>query len=99
MKIASISDAKNKLSYYLDLVRQGDTVVIVDRKTPVARLESILSRGRGMAKGRLERLERKGLISRGHRTLDKKILLPSPPKAKKGADILQILLAEREKSY
>ncbi len=99
MKVASISDAKNKFSYYLDLVRQGDTVLIVDRKIPVARLESLLSHGKCMSRGRLERLERRGFISRGRRALDKSFFRDFPPKAKKGTDILKALLAEREKSY
>src|SRR3989442_1226313 len=37
--VASISEAKNRLSALIDHVRAGDTVVIVDRGIPVARLE------------------------------------------------------------
>jgi antitoxin (DNA-binding transcriptional repressor) of toxin-antitoxin stability system len=35
---ATISKVKNRLSHYLRLVRGGEEVQILDRKTPVARL-------------------------------------------------------------
>ena len=38
MKSTSISEAKNRLSAYIDRVRRGETVVITDRGKPVARL-------------------------------------------------------------
>jgi prevent-host-death family protein len=38
MKTASISEAKNRLSAYIDPVRRGETVQITDRGNPVARL-------------------------------------------------------------
>ena len=38
MKQAMISELKAKLSAYLSAVRKGETVVVCDRKTPVARL-------------------------------------------------------------
>lgn len=38
---ASISDAKNRLSHYIRLVRGGEEVEIRDRNTPVARLVHI----------------------------------------------------------
>ncbi|MBW1999992.1 MAG: type II toxin-antitoxin system prevent-host-death family antitoxin [Deltaproteobacteria bacterium] len=34
----SVSEIKNRLSHYLKLVRGGEEVEILDRKTPVARL-------------------------------------------------------------
>ena len=38
MKWATVSELKAKLSAYLSAVRQGETVVVCDRKTPIARL-------------------------------------------------------------
>ena len=38
MKRAMVSELKAKLSAYLAAVRKGETVVVYDRKTPVARL-------------------------------------------------------------
>jgi len=41
MKLASISELKDGLSAHLDLVRAGETVVVTDRRLPVATLERI----------------------------------------------------------
>ena len=38
MKKVMVSELKAKLSAYLSEVRKGETVVVCDRKTPVARL-------------------------------------------------------------
>ena len=38
MKTANISQLKARLSSYLEEVRRGGTIVVCDRKTPVARL-------------------------------------------------------------
>ncbi len=38
MKRAMVSELKAKLSNYLAAVRKGETVVVCDRKTPIARL-------------------------------------------------------------
>lgn len=45
MRWATISEAKNKLSEYLAEVRAGETLVILDRKRPVARVEAIREAG------------------------------------------------------
>ncbi|MCF7708774.1 MAG: type II toxin-antitoxin system prevent-host-death family antitoxin [Verrucomicrobia bacterium] len=39
MNIASIAKTKNTLSQLLQRVKQGETIVITDRKRPVARLQ------------------------------------------------------------
>lgn len=94
MKTSSISEAKNRLSALIELVRQGETVVITDRKQPVAQLTPLPPQLIGES-SRLAKLERSGLVKRG-RTTTKGLLrkLPAMPKAK--ADILGALLAERE---
>ena len=38
MTRAKISELKARLSSYLAEVRKGDTVIVLDRKTPIARL-------------------------------------------------------------
>lgn len=38
---ANISDLKNRLSYYLRLVRGGEVVEILERKVPLARIEAV----------------------------------------------------------
>jgi prevent-host-death family protein len=60
MKTATISEAKSRLSALIDLVRAGESVLILDRGTPVARLEPI-ARGSD-PDGRLERLQRAGVL-------------------------------------
>jgi len=41
MKTATISEAKNKLSELLAEVRAGESLTILDRKRPIARVEAI----------------------------------------------------------
>lgn len=41
MITSTISDTKNRLSELLARVQSGETLIIVDRKTPVARVERI----------------------------------------------------------
>jgi antitoxin (DNA-binding transcriptional repressor) of toxin-antitoxin stability system len=38
MKKANVSELKAKLSAYLAEVRNGDTVIVCDRKTPIAQM-------------------------------------------------------------
>lgn len=65
MITANISKTKNELSRYLDAVRAGETVLILDRKTPVARIEPINRSGELGHAVRLADLEAGGLITRG----------------------------------
>lgn len=96
MKKASITQTKNQLSALLDRVRHGETVLIMDRGRPVARLEPAVREGEGDEAGRLARLERAGILRRAVSPARSRLLLEPPPKPKKGASILQALLAERE---
>jgi antitoxin (DNA-binding transcriptional repressor) of toxin-antitoxin stability system len=96
MKIASISQTKNQLSALLDLVKQGETVLIMDRDRPVARLEPVTPASGEETEARLLELEREGIIRRARRRAPSKLLLSPPPKAKGGASALEALLADRE---
>src|SRR5258706_4940258 len=62
MKSASVSKTKNELSSLLDQVKQGETILILDRNRPVAK---IIPAGATDQDGRIARLERAGLIRRG----------------------------------
>lgn len=62
MHRASISEAKNKLSALLDRVRAGETILILDRGTPVAKLAPAQD---VPDDARLARLERAGIVRRG----------------------------------
>jgi prevent-host-death family protein len=96
MKIATISQTKNRLSALLDRVRHGETILIMDRDRPIARLEPVVTPAATDAEGRLARLERAGLLRRGRGGMIKEILSESPPRPKKGGDVLRALLEERE---
>lgn len=98
MKIASITEAKNKLSALLDKVRHGETILITDRDRPVARLEPVGNDDQVDLNGRLAHLERNGIIRRASGKPSKLILEKRPPAANKGASVLRALLAERDES-
>jgi prevent-host-death family protein len=95
MKKASITETKNQLSALLDRVRHGETVLIVDRGRPVARLEPASGGGAGDPEGRLLRLERQGVVRRARATLSKSFLGRKPPRGGRGASISKALLADR----
>jgi prevent-host-death family protein len=95
MKIASITETKNRLSALLDKVRQGETILIMDRDRPVARLEPVGDDARVDPAGRLAQLERIGAIRRAPASAARVILEARPPKPASGASALQALLAER----
>jgi prevent-host-death family protein len=65
MKQAKIANLKNNLSRYLDHVRRGGSVTVLDRDRPVARLVPLPHDGARGAADRLARLERQGLVRRG----------------------------------
>ena len=93
MKTASITETKNQLSALIDRVRAGESVLILDRGVPVARLEPVA--GDDDPTGRLQRLERAGIlrIGRGAPPIDR---LRAPlPKLAPGFSAVKALLEER----
>lgn len=67
MQKVKIAELKNNLSRYLDYVRGGGSVLVLDREHPVAEIVP-LREGKGKREARdarLLRLERRGLIRRG----------------------------------
>ena len=95
MIITTITDAKNKLSALIDRVRAGETVLIMERGRPVARLESAVS-GPADADGRLLRLQRTGLVGIGTGEPSDEILSFKPPSASNNASAVEALLEERK---
>ena len=53
MKTASLTETKNRLSALIDEVREGETILVLDRGRPVARIESVLRDEQGASVGRL----------------------------------------------
>ena len=94
MKVATITEVKNKLSAFIDRVRAGESILIVDRGRPVARLEPVASIDED-ADGRLARLERAGIIRRGERRGPDPLLLKPPPRLRRPADVVKALIEER----
>jgi len=67
MKRVGVAELKNHLSRYLDHVRAGETILVLDRQRPVARLAPLAEHhpARRQIDERLLQLEREGLIRRG----------------------------------
>lgn len=97
MKTATLTETKNNLSALVDQVRNGESILILDRGRPVARLESAVTPDED-ADGRVARLERQGLVRRASTKSAGKILSQAPPKSKPGSSILTALLADRHSS-
>jgi len=93
MRTATITETKNNLSALLDIVKGGETILILDRGRPVARLESAAAAPTD--EGRLERLERQGLIRRGKGRMREVIERITPQRTATGASAVQALLEER----
>jgi prevent-host-death family protein len=93
MKTATVTEAKNGLSALIDRVRGGETVVILDRGVPVARLEPMSSFPD--PGGRLRRLERAGLIRVGDGPSPLDLLRTPAPSLAPGTSAVEALLDER----
>jgi prevent-host-death family protein len=94
MLVATITEAKNGLSALIDHVRGGESVLIVDRGIPVARLESAVSAGAD-PQGRIARLERAGAVRPARRPPATEVLSTTPPSARPGASAVAALLEDR----
>jgi len=92
MKTVTIGEAKNELSALLRLVRRGESVLILNRKRPVARLEPVTLL---KDEERLAELERQGVIHRGGGKLPDYLWKTKPVKPASGTSVLNALLEER----
>lgn len=99
MKRAKIAELKNNLSQYLDHVRAGGTVVVLDRTVPVARIVPLhrTEPGAAAAADRLHRLERQGSIRRGTGQLPDWLGRRRPPRLR--GSVLADLRHERESGW
>jgi prevent-host-death family protein len=93
MKTTTITEAKNGLSALGDRVRSGESVLILDRGVPVARLEPVAAFPDPT--GRLRRLERAGVIRVGDAPPPLDLLRTPAPSLAPGASAVQAVLAER----
>jgi len=95
MRAANITEAKNNLSKLIKKVRHGESVLILDRSIPVARLEPLPLGSSEADEARLAELERQGLLKRSKGKLPKHFWTRPRPKLKGSA--VDALLQERKK--
>lgn len=95
MKTATISQAKNRLSELLGHVKRGETVLILERDRPIARIVPIEASQRTDDE-RLADLERRGIIRRAAKPPRR--TLPPPIELPEGVSILEALLQDREEA-
>lgn len=93
MKRVSVTDLKNKLSEYLRLVKKGETIEIVERNLPIARLEG-LRQARNWNDSHLKELERRGILRPPLVEPDPRLLDNRPP-TPCSVDAVQILIEQR----
>jgi prevent-host-death family protein len=92
MRQVSVTELKNKLSQYLRLVKRGETIEVLERSIPIARLEGIGS-GSELGDAELDRLLRDGIVTRAKRKAGKGKLKTAPVPCR--ADAVQVLIVER----
>ena len=93
MKRVSVTDLKNKLSEYLRLVKKGETVEIVERNVPIARIDSVTRSGTSRAVD-IEDLVRRGILKRPREKWDPEFLKNRPP-TPCSVDVVKILIEQR----
>ena len=99
MKTAKISELRDRLSRYLDHVRAGGRVVILDRNRPVAEIVPVGTSGtseQDTDQGVLDSLQRRGIVQKGRGRISPDVLRGSLPG--KDARVLDALLEERRSS-
>jgi prevent-host-death family protein len=96
MTTTSLTEAKNNLSKLIKKVRHGESVLILDRNIPVARLEPLPPGSSEADEARLAELERQGVLKRGKGKVPKDFWTRPRPKLKGSA--VEALLQERKET-
>ena len=91
---ATVTEVKARLSAYIDQVRAGETVVILDRGVPVATMEPPVRHDD--AAGRLVRLERAGTVNPGSIPPPTDVLRTPGPRLPQGTSAVDAVLRERD---
>jgi antitoxin (DNA-binding transcriptional repressor) of toxin-antitoxin stability system len=99
MKYAKIGQLRDGLSRYIDEVREGGEVLVLDRDRPVARIVPAGGAGPAPAKDeeRLADLERRGILRRGKGRFPAVLRGGRPAKAR--GSVLADLRSERESGW
>jgi prevent-host-death family protein len=93
MTTVSVTEAKNNLSKLLKKVRHGQSVLILDRNVPVARLEPLPPGSRESDQPKIADLVRMGLAKMGTGKLPKDFW--TRPRPKFHASVVEAILEER----
>lgn len=93
MTTVSVTEAKNNLSKLLKKVRHGQSILILDRKIPIARLEPLPSGSRESDEAKIAELVRRGLAKVGTGKLPKDFWTRPRPKFR--GSVVEALLEER----
>ena len=96
MKTATVTEAKAHLSQLLALVQTGESVLILSRGKPVARLEPVREEATTPTHLRIEHLVRRGIVRRPALPVDLDLLAARGAPVAKERGLLAALLAERE---
>ena len=91
-----MTEAKNGLSALLDRVRNGETVIIEDRGTPIAQLMPLAGpAARASARDLLTRLERQGVLRPTAAAPAGKRLRQPPPRPRRRVSLSELVRRER----
>ncbi len=93
MRRVSVTDLKNRLSEFLRLVKKGQTIEILERNVPIARIEGIRPDARPSSEY-LEELTQRGILGRPRGKADLSFLKRPPIPC--GADVVEVLIEDRE---
>ena len=96
MRTTTVTEAKAQLSRLLALVQQGESVLILSRGKPVARLEPVREATASPTALRLEHLVRRGIVRRPALALDPDRLSEMAEPVPEERGLLAALLADRE---
>ena len=96
MRRSTIANAKNQFSRLLEAVRAGESILILDRDRPVARLEPVTDAPAHELPAALSRLERAGLLRRATAAIPRDVLAAVDDSASGPDDaLLHALLEDR----
>jgi len=96
MKTTTVTEAKAHLSRLLSLVQQGESVLILSRGKPVARLEPVREEATTPTALRVEHLVRRGIVRRPASGLGSDLPVSRSVPVAKDRGLLGALLADRE---
>ena len=96
MKAHSITYTKNHYSALIKEVQHGASILVSDYGKPVARIEAVDAVDRGVGEGRLESLEKNGLVRRPRRHLSAGFWDIAPVRTSDRSSVVSALLEERE---